>query len=144
MKRMMMNSKQGSKNSKEKSKLRLEDEVVVICGSDRGKRGKILAIDLKKGRVVIQGVRLVKKNPRPTQENPKPSPIQIENPIDISNVMYYDKKNKKRQRLTYHVNGEGDDKKANAAKQRGMKISSERKISILPAVSVSQAKKSER
>lgn len=77
-----------------KTRLRVDDEVVVISGKNRKARGKILAIDSKRGRVVVKGVNLRKFFSRPTQENPKGGIIEIERPIHISNVMYYDSKAK--------------------------------------------------
>jgi len=77
------------------TKLKKDDEVVIIAGSQKGKRGKILQIDRKSGKVFVQGVNLKKRFQRPTQENPQGGSIEIEFPLPISNVMYYDSKAKK-------------------------------------------------
>ena len=53
------------------TKLKKNDNVVVISGADRGKKGKILFVDTSKGRVVIEGINKKKKFVRPSQENPK-------------------------------------------------------------------------
>ncbi|MCB1191011.1 MAG: 50S ribosomal protein L24 [Leptospiraceae bacterium] len=86
--------------------LKRDDEVVCIAGKDKGKRGKILALDKKKGKVVVSGVNKRKKFLRPTQENPRGGEIEIESPIHISNVMYFDSKTKKGVRLSFRdLNG---------------------------------------
>ena len=84
-----------------KTKLKKDDEVIVISGSEKGKRGKIIHIDQEKGKVFVQGIKKKKKFQRPSQENPKGGSIEIETSIHISNVMYYDSKNKKGVRLGF-------------------------------------------
>ena len=80
-------------------KLKIEDEVVVIAGKEKGKRGKIMHIDKARGRVFVQGLNRVSRFQRPTQENPQGGVIEVESPIDISNVMFYDSKLKRGVRL---------------------------------------------
>lgn len=63
------------------------DEVVVIAGSHRTKRGKIKEILSGKGRVVIEGVNLLKKHLRKSQQNPQGTILEIEGSIHVSNVM---------------------------------------------------------
>ena len=63
------------------------DEVVVISGSHKGQRGKVLEIQVNKNRVLVEGVNLVKKHQRKTQENPEGAIIEKEAPIHYSNVM---------------------------------------------------------
>ena len=63
------------------------DEVVVISGSHKGKRGKVLEVQLTQKRVLVEGVNLVKKHQRKTQENPEGSIIEKEASIHCSNVM---------------------------------------------------------
>lgn len=101
----------GSEPTKfKKVKLRKDDEVIVISGSreDKGKKGKILSIDKKRDRVYVSGINKKKKFVRPTQENPQGGEIEIERPIHISNVMFYDSKLKKGVRLG--VEGEKKDR----------------------------------
>ncbi len=80
------------KKPKVKYKLRKNDVVQVIAGKNKGKTGRILSIDREKGRVIVEGVNLVKKAMRPTQENPKGGISEIEAPLHISNVMIVCKK----------------------------------------------------
>ena len=51
-------------------KIKVNDEVVVIAGKDKGKTGKVAKVDLKNNKVVVKGVNVVKKTVRPTKENP--------------------------------------------------------------------------
>ena len=67
------------------------DEVVVIAGSERGKRGKIIAIESKKQRVIVEGVRMIKKHMRKNQNQPQGAIIEREGTIHISNVMSVEK-----------------------------------------------------
>jgi large subunit ribosomal protein L24 len=62
------------------------DEVVVISGSNRGSRGKVLELLTKKNRVIIEGVNMIKKAARKSQENPQGGLIEREGPIHVSNV----------------------------------------------------------
>jgi large subunit ribosomal protein L24 len=62
------------------------DQVQVISGNQKGAVGKILAVLPKKERVLIEGVRLIKKHMRKSQENPQGVIAEREGPIHISNV----------------------------------------------------------
>jgi large subunit ribosomal protein L24 len=62
-------------------------EVVVISGAHKGQRGKVLNVLPKVDRVVVEGVNLVKKHERKTQDNPEGAIIEREGPLHISNVM---------------------------------------------------------
>jgi large subunit ribosomal protein L24 len=63
------------------------DEVVIIAGSDKGKRGKILEVVRKKDRVVVEGAQMIKKHLRRSQQNPNGAIVEREGTIHISNVM---------------------------------------------------------
>ena len=78
-----------------KTKLKTNDQVVVISGADRGKRGKILAISAKNGKVIVEGVNKKNKYIRASQENPKGGMITREYPVHISSIMYFCDKCKK-------------------------------------------------
>jgi large subunit ribosomal protein L24 len=67
------------------------DEVVVIAGNEKGKRGKILQVNRKQNRVLVEGLRIIKKHVRKNQENPEGAIVEREGPIHISNVMLADK-----------------------------------------------------
>jgi large subunit ribosomal protein L24 len=67
------------------------DEVVVIAGAEKGKRGKIIAVATKKQRVIVEGVRMIKKHMRKNQNQPQGAIIEREGTIHISNVMTAEK-----------------------------------------------------
>ncbi|MDB6017792.1 MAG: ribosomal protein [Pedosphaera sp.] len=67
------------------------DEVVVIAGAEKGKRGKIIAVESKKQRVIVEGVRMIKKHMRKSQQSPQGSILEREGTIHMSNVMTVDK-----------------------------------------------------
>lgn len=79
------------KNKKIKRKLKKGDTVIVLSGEEKGNKGEILFIDPIKGRVIVDGLNLVKKHMQPTQEN-KGGIVEQSAPIDISNVMLIDPK----------------------------------------------------
>jgi large subunit ribosomal protein L24 len=63
------------------------DEVVVIAGSEKGKRGKVIGVLTGKQRVIIEGAKMMKKHARKSQQNPNGAIIDREAPIHASNVM---------------------------------------------------------
>ena len=63
------------------------DEVVVIVGSEKGKRGKIIEVITGKSRVIVEGIKLIKKHTRKSQQNPQGAIVEREGTIHISNVM---------------------------------------------------------
>ncbi|MDI9441319.1 MAG: 50S ribosomal protein L24 [Bacillota bacterium] len=69
-----------------KMHVRRDDTVAVISGEDRGKKGKILEVYPKTGRVIVDGVNIQKKHTRPTQQNPQGGIIEKPGPISASNV----------------------------------------------------------
>lgn len=85
------------------SKLKINDNVVVISGSNKGKRGKILKMDKAKGRVIVEGVNKRNKHLKPSQENPQGRMVNLEYPINISNVMYFCDKCKKGIRIGIEI-----------------------------------------
>lgn len=75
-----------------KMKVRRDDTVRVVSGKDRGKTGKVLKIDAEKGRVIVQGLNMVRKAVKPRRQNDKGGIIDVEAAIDLSNVMVVCKK----------------------------------------------------
>ena len=71
------------------------DQVEVIAGNFRGSSGKVLEVMSKKNRVLVEGVRLIKKHMRKSQDNPQGSIAEREGPIHISNVKIVEKSEKK-------------------------------------------------
>lgn len=63
------------------------DQVVVIAGADKGKRGRVIAVQPKSQRVIIEGVRMIKRHMRKSQEHPQGRIVEREGSIHVSNVM---------------------------------------------------------
>ena len=63
------------------------DQVVVIAGADKGKRGRVISVVAKKQRVIVEGARMIKKHMRKRQQNPQGAIVEREGTIHISNVM---------------------------------------------------------
>lgn len=74
-------------------KLKVNDEVIVLAGKNKGKKGKVLKINSKTNRVIVDGVNIVKKSLKPTQENPTGGFADIEKSLHISNVAVVSPKN---------------------------------------------------
>ncbi|MDE5777390.1 MAG: 50S ribosomal protein L24 [Lachnospiraceae bacterium] len=73
------------------SKIKKDDVVQVITGKDKGKSGKVLSVDTKNHKVLVEGVNMVSKHSKPSMANQQGGIIEKEAPIDISNVMYVHK-----------------------------------------------------
>ncbi len=75
------------------------DNVIVIAGKDKGKKGKITKVLPKENKVIIDGLNLVKKHQRPRKSNEKGSIISVSLPIHASNVQIVDPKTGKGSRI---------------------------------------------
>jgi large subunit ribosomal protein L24 len=101
-------------------KIKKGDTVKVIAGKDSGlhgssgKEGKVLDVDRKKGRVLVEGVNIIAKHTKPSAGNQSGGIIHKEAPIDISNVMYVHKG--KPTRIGFKLE---NDKKVRYAKSTG-------------------------
>ena len=95
-------------------KIKKDDTVKVIAGKDVGAEGKVLSVDRKSGRLIVEGVNIVKKHTKPSMANQNGGIIEQEAPIDASNVMYVHKG--KPTRIGFKVEG---DKKVRIAKSTG-------------------------
>ena len=69
------------------SKVKKGDEAVVIAGADKGKRGRVITVVGKKQRLIVEGVRMIKKHMRKSQQYPQGQIVEREGSIHISNVM---------------------------------------------------------
>ena len=72
------------------------DEVVVIAGSEKGKRGKIIEVRPKSQRVIVEGLKMIKRHTRRNQQNPQGAIVEREGTIHISNVALAEKYDAKR------------------------------------------------
>ena len=95
-------------------KIKKGDTVKVIAGKDKDKEGKVLSVDQKSARVVVEGVNMVTKHTKPSATNQAGGIIQQEAAIDVSNVMYIHKG--KATRVGIKMDG---DKKVRFAKSTG-------------------------
>jgi len=67
------------------------DEVVVIAGTERGKRGRVLQVLREKDRVIVEGAKIIKRHTRKSQSHPQGAIVEREGTIHISNVMRADR-----------------------------------------------------
>ena len=63
------------------------DLVVVLAGAERGKRGKIIAVNPQKARVIVEGLKMIKRHTRKRQDHPQGAIVEREGTIHVSNVM---------------------------------------------------------
>ena len=101
-----------------KIKLKKGDEVVVLAGKDKGKKGKIVKIFPKKNKAIVSDINKVKKNQKP-DNNQAGGIIEKEMPIHISNLSYFDSATNKGTRIGYKIN---NDKKNRIIKSSGKEI----------------------
>jgi large subunit ribosomal protein L24 len=105
-----------------KPRLRRGDEVVVIAGADRGATGKVLKVLPERGRVVVEGVNMIKRATRPNpQKNIKGGIVDKEASMAIANVMLRDPESGKPTRVG--IRGEGSER-VRFAKRSGTTVSS--------------------
>jgi len=67
------------------------DEVVVLAGAEKGKRGKIIAVSPGKNRAIVEGVKMIKRHTRKSQDHPQGAIIEREGTIHLSNLMKVDR-----------------------------------------------------
>ena len=104
------------------ARIRSDDQVVVISGKDRGKRGKVLRVDVAKERVYVEGLNIVKRHQRPQQTaggQTAGGVIEREGPIHVSNVMLIDPKDDKPTRVGIEI---VDGKRLRVAKRSGQRL----------------------
>jgi large subunit ribosomal protein L24 len=87
------------------TRLKKGDQVIVVAGADKGTTGRILKMDRKHGRVLVEGVNMKFKHVRRSQEQPQGGRVQREYPLDVSNVAYLDAESGKGVRLGAVVEG---------------------------------------
>lgn len=99
---------------------KIGDEVVVIAGSNKGKKGKIIKTLRADNKVVVEGVNIVKKHQKATGQETG-GILEIEAPINASNVMIIDPKTKKRTRIGHTIDSKTN-KKIRIAKKSNEKL----------------------
>jgi large subunit ribosomal protein L24 len=108
------------------ARIKTDDEVIVVGGKDRGKKGKVLRVEPKKNRVYVEGLNMVKRHQRPRQvagaqrAEEVGGVIEKEGPIHISNVMLVDPRDGKPSRIGVEVGDDG--KRRRIARRSGTRI----------------------
>ena len=104
------------------SKLHIKkgDTVYVNAGDDKGKTGRVLAVEVKKGRAIVEGINMVSRSTKPSAKHPQGGIIKMEAPIHVSNLNLIDPKSGKPTRVGYRFNEEG--KKVRYSKKSGEEI----------------------
>ena len=111
----MRKSTKAAVHHRKRSKIRKEDQVRVIAGKDKGKIGRVLRVDRKRDRVLVERVNIVKKAMKRRSQSDRGGIVEIEAPIHISNVAVVTKSGNAT-RVGYRVeNG----KKARVARKTG-------------------------
>jgi large subunit ribosomal protein L24 len=107
------------------ARIKAGDEVVVIAGKDRGKRGKVLRVEPRRDRLYVEGLNFVKRHQRPQQVAGAQRAEQVggviekEGPIHISNVMLLDPRDGKPTRIGIEVE---DGKRYRVARRSGSRL----------------------
>ncbi len=77
-------------NKKKKVHVKQGDEVLIIAGNDKGKRGRVMVVYPLKNKALVEGINMKTHHDKPTQENPQGGRLTREAPIDLSNCMVID------------------------------------------------------
>lgn len=111
--------------NKSKVKIRKGDQVIVIAGKDKGKKGRVLRLILDKGRVMVEGIAIATKHKKPNpQTGQQGGIVKEEATIHISNVMLVDSEGKAT-RAGFQIDAEG--KKSRVARTNGAAIAAPEK-----------------
>lgn len=86
--------------------VKTDDTVVVISGNDKGKKGKVLGVSPKEGKVIVQGVHLVKKHVKPRRQGEAGGIVEAEGAIYASKVQLYCEKCGKGVRAAHKMDGD--------------------------------------
>ena len=98
-------------------KIKRDDEVVVVAGKDKGKRGKVLKV-LENSKVLVSGVQMIKKHQKPNPNAGVPGGIiEKESPIQVSNIAIFNSATNKADRVGFKI--QDDNKKIRVFKSNG-------------------------
>jgi large subunit ribosomal protein L24 len=106
-------------------RLQKGDEVIVIAGKDKGKKGKVMRLFVEENRVIVEGVNLVKRHMKPNARMQQGGILEREQPLAASNVMLVDPKTGKGTRVRVKTDDKGV--KVRVAAKSGEEIPSPRK-----------------
>ena len=101
------------------SKLHIKkgDEVIVLAGEDKGRKGKVLKVLVERERAFVEGINIVSKSTKPSAKNPQGGIVKQEAPIHVSNLSLIDPKSGKATRIAIKKTDDG--KKVRIAKKSG-------------------------
>ena len=88
-------------------KIRKNDTVVIIAGKDRGGKGKVRRVIRKQNRVVIEGLNMIKRHSRASRGTRQAGIIELEGPMDVSNVQLFCEKCSSRTRIGFRFLDDG-------------------------------------
>lgn len=103
-----------------KTHIRKGDNVMVISGENKGQQGRVLNVDMKKSRVLVEGVNIISKHTKPNAESPQGGIVKKEAPVHISNLMLIDPKSGKPTRVGRKIGENG--KNVRYSKKSGEEI----------------------
>jgi len=92
-------------------KIKKDDNVLIIVGKDRGRKGKVSKVFPKVSKVIVEGLNIMKKHVRPKKEGEKGQIVEIPRPIDVSNVKLVCPKCKKSTKVGYKIKKDKDKQK---------------------------------
>ncbi|KAF7772382.1 50S ribosomal protein L24 [Pseudoalteromonas citrea] len=102
------------------AKIRRDDEVIILAGKDKGKRGKVLSVVTEAGRVFVEGINLIKKHQKPVPQLQQAGGIvEKEASVDVSNVAIFNQETGKADRVGFKIE---DGKKLRIFKSTGKTI----------------------
>ena len=88
--------------------IKVNDQVIVISGNEKGKKGKVLSVDHENGRVIVEGINMATKHKKPRRQGEAGGIIHQEAALNISNVMHICKKCGQPTRIGYTVLADGN------------------------------------
>lgn len=97
-----------------KLKIKTGDTVRIIAGDHKGTEGKVMRVDIKKNKAIVEGANMVSKHEKPSAKNPQGGIVQKEAPLHISNLSLIDAKSGDTTRIGYDMR---DGKKVRFAKK---------------------------
>ena len=103
-----------------KQNIKKGDTVYVLTGDDKGRQGRVLSVQVSKGRAIVEGINMVSKSTKPTAKYPQGGIVKLEAPIQLSNLALLDPKSGKPTRIGRRKNEEG--KTVRYAKKSGEEI----------------------
>lgn len=93
---------------RKKPRIRVGDTVMVISGKEQGNRGRVLAVDWKRERVIVEGLSMVVRHTKPNQRNQQGGLISMESSIHYSNVQLYNPVLERGVRVRLETNDDGE------------------------------------